>query len=59
MAILELNGEELKLLTQTLEYDQGRLILEIAHTDTMEYKDYLKEKAGIMEHVLKRLKALA
>lgn len=58
MATIDLDEQELDLVTKTLEYDQGRLILEITHTDTREYKDYLKEKAAVLERVLRKLKGL-
>lgn len=55
MKTISLTEQEATLLTQLLKGDQARLILEIAHTDTRDYKDYLKEREKTLEGMLVKL----
>jgi len=53
---LELTGEELSVLRETLESHIEDLMLELAHTDTHEFKKMLKRRLETLEHIFSRLK---
>jgi hypothetical protein len=52
---LELTGEELSVLRQTLESHIEDLMLELAHTDTHEFKKVVKHRLEMLEHIFSRL----
>lgn len=49
---LNLAGEELTVLTHLLESEQARLLVEIRHTDHRTFRDELRRKLTIIEHLL-------
>ncbi|HUC29366.1 MAG TPA: hypothetical protein VMR80_07275 [Candidatus Acidoferrum sp.] len=51
---LTLNDEERDLVQEILEERHRTLLLEIAHTDHLHFKQVLRKKAGLLESVLTR-----
>jgi hypothetical protein len=54
---LQMNGEELELLTEILESECVRLYVEVRHTDGRVFRDALKSRIRLVEALLARLKA--
>lgn len=52
MKTISLDESEAALLSELLKGDQARLLMEIAHTDTREYKEYLKARENALESIL-------
>ena len=48
----QLAGEELTLLNELLESERLRLMVEIRHTDHRAYRDDLRHRLEIVEHLL-------
>ena len=48
----QLAGEELTLLNELLESERLRLMVEIRHTDHRAYRDELRHRLDIVEHLL-------
>lgn len=54
---LRLSADEAQLLSELLKGDRTRLLEEIHHTDTREFRVFLKEREQMLEGVLSRLEA--
>lgn len=54
---LELDQEERTYLLTVLHEMQKELIHEINHTDSGEYKERLRQRAGMNERLIQRLEA--
>jgi len=55
MMRLELNEAEEKVLAETLESSLSRLRDEISHTDTHDYREFLKERKEILVKLREKL----
>jgi hypothetical protein len=49
---LEIDGEELSLLTELLEAEQSRLLIEIRHTVHRAYRDELRHRLDTLERLI-------
>ncbi len=49
---LNLAGEELTVLSQLLEAEQARLLVEIRHTDHRTFRQDLRRRLEILEHLI-------
>lgn len=49
---LNLAGEELTVLRQLLEAEQARLLVEIRHTDHRSFREELRRRLEILEHLI-------
>jgi hypothetical protein len=49
---LNLAGEELAVLNELLETEQARLLVEIRHTDHRSFRDDLRRRLEIVEHLI-------
>lgn len=49
---LNLAGEELTVLSQLLEAEQARLLVEIRHTDHRSFREDLRRRLEILEHLI-------
>jgi hypothetical protein len=54
---LKLAGEELEVLDELLESERSRLLVEIRHTDHRSYRDELRHRLDVVEHLLENCKA--
>ena len=52
-----LTEEELQILTELLESERARLMVEIRHTDHRAYRDELRRKLAIVERLLSECQA--
>lgn len=52
---LELNKTEQRILAETLEAKLSRLQDEIAHTDSREYRETLKQRKEVLQKITERL----
>ena len=50
----QLAGEELTVLNELLESERLRLMVEIRHTDHRAYRDELRRRLDIVEHLLQQ-----
>ena len=57
MIALSLTDDEARVLRETLTNQHHALIGEIAHTDSLEYKDMLRARETLLSNVLRRLEA--
>jgi hypothetical protein len=48
----QLAGEELTVLNELLESERLRLMVEIRHTDHRAYRDELRHRLEVVEHLL-------
>ncbi len=55
MMRLELNAVEEKVLVDTLRKSLGRLSDEISHTDSHDYREFLKDRKEILLRLRKKL----
>lgn len=55
--VLKLAGEELGILDELLESERSRLLVEIRHTDHRSYRDELRHRLDVVEHLLENSKA--
>ena len=55
--VLKLAGEELGILDELLESERSRLLVEIRHTDHRSYRDELRHRLDVVEHLLEKSKA--
>ena len=53
---LKLAGEEVQILDELLESERSRLLVEIRHTDHRSYRDQLRHRLEVVEHLLARSK---
>jgi hypothetical protein len=58
MITLELDKEEAALLDGYIRKELDELHTEIAHTDSKDFRDYLKEVRQMLERLLARLEAI-
>ncbi len=54
---LNLNSEELSILTELLESERTKLLVEIRHTDHRAYREELRKRLEVVEGILKRLQS--
>jgi hypothetical protein len=54
--VLKLAGEDLEILDELLESEQNRLLVEIHHTDHRAYRDELRHRLEVVEHLLESTK---
>jgi len=47
-----LAGEELTILNELLEAEQARLLVEIRHTDRRIYREELRRRLAVVEHLM-------
>lgn len=59
MTNLELTPEELKALEETLTRNISDLAVEVAHTDAHDFKDKLKRRKAVMDHLLEKVQKVA
>jgi hypothetical protein len=52
MVSFQLAGEELTILHELLESERSRLPVEIRHTDHRTYRDELRHRLEVVEHLL-------
>ena len=50
----QLAGEELTVLNELLESERLRLMVEIRHTDHRAYRDELRRRLDIVEHLVQQ-----
>jgi hypothetical protein len=55
--LFKLAGEEAEILAELLESERSRLLVEIRHTDHRNYRDQLRHRLDVMEHLLERTRA--
>ncbi|MCF6179735.1 MAG: hypothetical protein L3J63_10160 [Geopsychrobacter sp.] len=55
MMRVELNNVEEKVLAETLKTSLGRLTDEISHTDSHDYREFLKERREILTRLSEKL----
>lgn len=55
MQTIVFDDNEMKVLAELLKGDQARMIIEIAHTDTREYKTYLRERETTLERIISKV----
>jgi len=48
----QLAGDELTILGELLESERSRLLVEIRHTDHRTYRDELRHRLEVVEHLL-------
>jgi hypothetical protein len=58
MQNIELNNEELAVLKDVLRHTLEELDVEVFRTDTHSFKEMLKHRRGVIEHVLDRLQGV-
>jgi hypothetical protein len=51
---LTLNNEELAILTQLLESEHARLLVEIRHTDHRLFREELRRRLALVESLVER-----
>jgi hypothetical protein len=51
----QLAGEELTVLRELLESEQARLLVEIRHTDHRVYRNELRHRMDVVEHLLEEI----
>jgi hypothetical protein len=51
-ASFTLAGEELTVLNELLESERARLLVEIRHTDHRAYRDELRRRLTVLEHLI-------
>lgn len=49
---LNLTGEELTVLRQILKAEQARMLVEIRHTDHRAFRDELRRRLALVEHLI-------
>lgn len=49
---VNLTGEELTVLRQLLESEQARMLVEIRHTDHRSFRDELRRRLAVVEHLI-------
>jgi len=59
MTNLELTAEEQKLLKETLERGRRDLEMEVLHTDSRDFKEMLKHRKEVLDHLLGKLQRAA
>ena len=59
MKTLVLNPEEERMLAEVLERQVHDLDMEVAHTDSREFKELLRHRREVLSHVRERVQSLA
>jgi hypothetical protein len=49
---LKLGSEQLEILAELLESERTKLLVEIRHTDHRSYRDQLRHRLAVVEHLL-------
>ena len=55
---IQLNNEEAELITELLESERARLMVEIRHTDHRAYRDELRQRLDAVESLLGRCRRI-
>ena len=55
-SVLKLNVEEREIVDELLESERSRLLVEIRHTDHRSYRDELRHRLDVVEHLLQSAK---
>ena len=50
--LFKLAAEEVSILDELLESERNRLLVEIRHTDHRQYRDELRQRLNVIEHLL-------
>ncbi len=58
MIELDLTREECRVLLETLESDLSDLRMEIADTDSLDFRDMLKDRKAVLTKVIEALQAV-
>jgi len=58
MKTLVLNPEEERMLAEVLERQVHDLDIELAHTDSREFKEMLRRRRDVLSHVRERVQGL-
>ena len=56
---LSLSGEELTVFAELLEGEQAQLLVEIRHTDRRSFREELRRRLVIIEHLLDQCRVAA
>lgn len=56
---LDVNNEEFEIITELLESERARLLIEIRHTDHRAFRDGLRHRLATLEKMLERCSAPA
>jgi hypothetical protein len=59
MTSLELSPEELEILSEELQSKLSEMELEVAHTDTRDFKELLKKRQEVLVRILAKLSKAA
>jgi hypothetical protein len=59
MITLKLAPEELKVLEETIERSVSDLRMEVGHTDSHEFKERLKDRKTVLDHLLEKVHGAA
>jgi len=51
----QMAGEELTVLNELLESERSRLLVEIRHTDHRAFRDELRHRLEVVEHLLEEV----
>ena len=54
---LSVNQEEFRILTELLESERAKLLVEIRHTDHRDFRNQLRQRLEVVETLAERLKA--
>jgi len=58
MTSLDLETEELTIVSELLESERSRLLVEIRHTDHRSYREELRHRLDVVERLLERAQTL-
>jgi hypothetical protein len=56
---LALSGEEMAILAELLDTERDRLLIEIRHTDARSFREELRRRLEIIEHLAERCHSAA
>ncbi len=59
MQVFELNAEEVDVLREILQHELTQIDVEVFRTDSHEFKEMLKRRREILDHMLRKLSPLA
>jgi hypothetical protein len=57
MQHFEFTAEEMELLREILQHAVGEIDVEVFHTDTRDYKQMLKHRREVLDHIVAKLNA--
>jgi hypothetical protein len=56
--VMSINGEEIAILTELLESERARLLVEIRHTDHRLFRDELRHRLTLVEQLAERCRTV-